>query len=159
MKENVLDVLMYLFDNYMDDEEAPQPDRDQLARELEQAGFRDGEIEKAFGWLEGLAEYQQEGAQALPDPVYSARVFAPEERERLDVECRGLILYLEQTGILSASHREIVLDRLMALDSDEIDLDQVKWVTLMVLFNMPGQEAELACMEGLVYGGNVGMFH
>lgn len=159
MKENVLDVLLYLFDNYMDDEEAVQPDRDELARELEQAGFRNGEIEKAFGWLEGLAEYQQEATYARPHPTQSARVFAPEERERLDVDCRGLILYLEQTGILSASHREIVLDRLMALESDDIDLDQVKWVTLMVLFNMPGQEAELACMEDLVYGGHIGMFH
>ena len=41
-------------------------------------------------------------------------------------------------------------DRIMALETDDIDLDTVKWVVLMVLFNQPGQEAAYAWMEGLV---------
>jgi len=38
-------------------------------------------------------------------------------------------------------------DRAMALDQDELDLDDLKWVVLMVLFNQPGSEAAYAWME------------
>ena len=45
----------------------------------------------------------------------------------------------------------VVLDRLMARESHEIDLEDVKWVVLMVLFNQPGQEANFAWMEDLMF--------
>ena len=32
MKENVLDVLMYLFETYIDAEEEPEPDHNELSR-------------------------------------------------------------------------------------------------------------------------------
>jgi Smg protein len=38
----------------------------------------------------------------------------------------------------------------MALEDDDIDLDQLKWVVLMVLFNQPGHESAYAWMEDLV---------
>ena len=62
MKENVLDVLMYLFENYFYDEPDDTPDRDSMEESLHQAGFSNGEINKAFDWLDGLAEqrYQPE---------------------------------------------------------------------------------------------------
>ena len=59
----------------------------------------------------------------------------------------GFLLFLEQHGVLDADQRELVLDRAMALDQDEIDLDDLKWVVLMVLFNQPGSEAAYAWME------------
>jgi Smg protein len=44
-----------------------------------------------------------------------------------------------------------VIDRLLALDTDELDLEQVKWVVLMVLSSQPGQELAYARMEDLVF--------
>jgi len=70
---------------------------------------------------------------------------------RLTVECRGLLLSLEQVGILSAQQREIVIDRLLALDAEDLDIEQVKWVVLMVLSSQPGQEQACARMEDLVF--------
>ena len=55
MKENVLDVLMYLFETYTDADSEPESDRGALRAELERAGFRAGEIEKALEWLDGQA--------------------------------------------------------------------------------------------------------
>jgi Smg protein len=40
----------------------------------------------------------------------------------------------------------------MALDQEELDLDDLKWVVLMVLFNQPGSEAALAWMETQIFG-------
>ncbi len=47
MKENVLDVLMYLFETYIDAEEEPEPDQNELRDELSRAGFGDSEIDRA----------------------------------------------------------------------------------------------------------------
>ena len=150
MKENVLDVLMYLFENYFYDEPDDTPDRESMEENLHQAGFSNGEIDKAFSWLDGLAEqrYQPEFAMATDQPI---RVFVESEIDRLDTACRDFLMYLSNTGILDAQRRELVLDRLMALESDEITLEDVKWVVLMVLFNQPGQEANYAWMEDLMF--------
>lgn len=161
MKENVLEVLIYLFDNYMDEEEARwEPDRESLTEELEQAGFMDGEIEKAFAWLEGLATHREQppGKEQIHTEA-ALRIYSERENERLDAECLGFVMFLEQNGILTPAHREIVIERIMALDSDDIDLDQVKWVILMVLFNLPGQEAAYAWMEDLVFDQTIGRVH
>ena len=150
MKENVLDVLMYLFENYFYDEPDEQPDRESMEENLHEAGFSNGEIDKAFEWLDGLAEqrYQPEFKVQSSEPI---RIFIDSEMNRLDTMCRDFLMYLSNTGILDAQRRELVLDRLMALESDEIALEDVKWVVLMVLFNQPGQEANYAWMEDLMF--------
>ncbi|MDD2864235.1 MAG: DUF494 family protein, partial [Methylococcales bacterium] len=55
MKENIFDVLMYLFENYMDDEREIPPDNDIVKTELLEAGFEHKEVVRAFDWLESLA--------------------------------------------------------------------------------------------------------
>jgi Smg protein len=150
MKENVLDVLMYLFENYMDDETGMDANQEALKAELVAAGFPEAEINKAFSWLEGLVQ-AQENRLDLASTNRSVRIFTPQEAGRLNVECRGFLLFLEQVGVLDQATRELVIDRVMALEAEEIDLEQLKWVILMVLFNQPGHEAALAWMEDLVF--------
>lgn len=152
MKENILDVLMYLFENYMDDDNQLDHDQDTLKIELVEAGFPSVEVNKAFAWLEGLAEQQTfpiNGYQG--SRVAAMRAYLPEEMEKLDVDCRGFLLFLEQVGVLDTLSRELVIDRAMALDTDDFNLEQLKWVILMVLFNQPGQEAAFTWMEELIY--------
>ena len=150
MKENVLDLLMYLFENYIYDEPEAEPDRDDLSESLEQAGFSATEIERAFSWLDGLAEQRQtpDMHEHSTDPM---RLFSMDESDRIDVEARGFLMYLENANVLDPARRELVLDRLMALDADEIGLEDLKWVVLRVLFNQPGQEANYAWMEDLMF--------
>ena len=158
MKENVLDVLMYLFETYTDADAEPEPDRNALRGELERAGFHDREIDKALEWLDGLAAREE-------DPVWQSptdraiRVFNEEEYTRLDSDCRGYIMYLEQIGILTPAQRELVIDRLMALGEEEADIEQIKWVVLMVLFSQPGQENAYARMEDLVFENRISAAH
>jgi Smg protein len=159
MKENVLDVLMYLFENYLDDDDnETEADRETLTVELEEAGFAKLEINKAFDWLENLARNPPDSEQPIAQRD-ALRVYAPQELEKLTVECRGFLQYLENIGILEPAQREVVVDRIMALDNAEIDLEQVKWIILMVLFNRPGQEDAYARMEELVFDDSLGVMH
>lgn len=145
MKESILDVLLYLFEHYFSEDADIVRDRDTLQNSLIQVGFSPTEINKAFDWLDALAEQRPAVSVARVDgPV---RIFHGPELDKLDVEGRGFLMFLEQHGILDANQRELVLDRAMALDQDDLDLDDLKWVVLMVLFNQPGAEAAYAWME------------
>jgi Smg protein len=150
MKENVLDVLMYLFETYVDAEEEPEPDQSELRLELSRAGFGDAEIERALEWLDGLTD-RQESLDYGNQTAHGTRIYNEFEHERLDSSCRGYITYLEQIAILSPPQREILVDRLLALETADIDVEQIKWVVLMVLFSQPGQELAYARMEDLVF--------
>lgn len=158
MSESVLDVLMYLFETYSEQEQDqdPEPDQSVLREELLQAGFGEPEVDRALDWLDGLSSRQSKPFEAAP-AERSMRLFNAFELSRIDAECRGYILYLEQIGILSPYQRELVIDRLMALGAGDIDVEQVKWVVLMVLFSQPGQEKAFARMEDLVFEENTGM--
>jgi len=163
MKQNIFDVLMYLFENYMNDEVGFDVDEDSLRNELQEAGFHLGQIAQAFDWLEGLTNYQEEGQFPSFNPEHrpdtSTRVYTQEECDKLDTDSRGFLMFLEQTGVLDSMTREMVVDRIMALDTDETDIEQLKWVVLMVLFNQPGFDGSISWMEELVFDEAMGQLH
>jgi Smg protein len=150
MKETVMDVLMYLFDNYIEEEVEFSPDQESLKIQLKEAGFGGQQVDKAFDWLEGLALRKESNISVHLTDTKSLRLFNDNEIAKLDADCRGFLLYLEQAGVLSVSERELVIDRVMALETDDIDLQKLKWVVLMVLFNQPDKEAAIAWMEDIV---------
>ena len=147
---SVLDILIYVFDRYMLNEVPEVPERERLARDLERAGFAPAKVERALDWLTDLA-FHHGGEPLAADTVHGGvRVFSDSELARLSTECRGFLMTLERLGVLSAPQREIVVDRMLALDADELDTEQLKWVVLMVLSSQPGQEQAFARMEDLV---------
>jgi len=158
MKETVLDVLMYLFECFVDGEDTPEPSKNELREELEQAGFRHREIDRALEWLDGLKSPKVTTNSVTPH-FPTLRVFDRSEHERLDTSCRGYLLHLEQLGILSPVQRELVIDRLLALDSDDIDIEHIKWVVMMVLFSQPSQQQEYERMEDLVFAEDPDWLH
>jgi Smg protein len=147
MTGSVLDILIYVFDQYMLAEAPDVPERETLAADLERAGFGRQNVERALDWLADLA-----GERSRPNidsHQRALRVFSSDELERISTSCRGYLLQLESEGILSPLQREIVIDRLV--DSDEVDIDRLKWLVLMVLSSQPGQEQACARMEDLVF--------
>jgi Smg protein len=66
---------------------------------------------------------------------------------------------LEHIGILQPAQRELAIDRLLALDHDEIDIEQAKWVVMMVLFSQPGQQEAYTQMEDLVFAEGSAWLH
>jgi Smg protein len=87
------------------------------------------------------------------------RVFDRGELERLDAAARGYLLQLEQIGLLLPMQRELVIDRLLALDAEEIDVEQIKWVVMMVLFSQPDQHEAYAQMEDLISSEDPAWLH
>jgi len=53
----------------------------------------------------------------------------------------------------------MVIDRVMGLETNEFELDDLKWIILMVLFNVPGNESAYTQMEELLYTKEQGILH
>lgn len=147
MKETIFDVLMYLFEHYMDNEVDLFPDSDNIKSELTQAGFDLNDVDKAFIWLESLSAQRD----IIPTVATSVRIFSGEEKLKLDLECRDLLMFLERSGILSPTNREIVIDRTLALEDEEISIEKLKWIILLVLLSQPDEEIAFSRMEDIVY--------
>ena len=135
------DVLMYLFENCQQSELAY--DRERVARKLSAAGFDDSDISEALRWLAGVVHTPPAAAVPLPDTRVSFRAYAPRELAKLDARCRGFLMTLEQSGILSAQNRELVLERALAASGDALTLEQLKLIILMVLWNQQTPTSQL----------------
>jgi Smg protein len=157
----MFDILMYLFENYIHSEAEIMVDQESLTDELTRAGFHQDEIYKALSWLEKLAALQDTEAYPYLTRVgrRSVRVYIDDEMQLLDVECRGFLLFLEQVNVLDFTTREMVIDRVMELDTKFFSIDDLKWVVLMVLFNVPGKENAYSQMEDLIFDEQEGPLH
>ncbi|WP_070970285.1 DUF494 family protein [Vibrio sonorensis] len=158
----MMDILMYLFETYIHSDVELQVNQDELEEELLRAGFHQKDIYKALVWLEDLAALQQSerhSAISVCSAAASTRIYTNREKARLNMQCRGFILFLEQVNVLTTETREMVIDRVMGLETEEFELDDLKWIVLMVLFNVPGNENAYTLMEELLYSKEQGILH
>lgn len=157
----MFDILVYLFENYIHNESDIYVNHADLTKELSRAGFHEDDIFKALKWLDSLSALQESHVKPYLTKSSSSavRVYTQDERQRLDTEGQGFLLFLEQINVLDAATREMVIDRLMDLDNSSISLEDLKWVVLMVLFNVPGRESAYAQMEDLIFDEPTGPLH
>lgn len=127
------DILVYLFENCQQHEVSNEQER--IAKKLSAAGFEESDISEALTWLAGVARGPHRSFAPLPASGAAFRAYAPKELAKLDAECRGLLIYFEQSGILSPSTRETVIERALAATGDGLTIEQLKLVVLMVLWN------------------------
>ncbi len=156
MKENMFDVLLYLFHNYFEID--LNPGENILTQELAAAGFDNEEIHQAFDWLSGLHHL---ASHAYPDSLStsrSMRYYADSEAKIIGSESRGLLISLEVSGILNPLQREWVIDRVLALSEREITLEHVKWIVLIVLWRQ-GSSKDYLFVEDLLFGNNHPQMH
>ena len=128
----MFDILVYLFENYVHADACPEPA--QLARKLTAAGFEEEEITEALEWLSGLRQLSDGERPAHFARAGSLRIYGDDEQVRLGVECRGFLLFLENSGILDSECREMIVERALALGETEIELENLKVIVLMVLW-------------------------
>lgn len=166
IKQSVVDVLMFLFERYLDDDEAMETnrvteERDNIQLRLEEMGFHNQEINQAFDWLEDLAELQadiQDKQQYVAIKETSTRIYSEEEKKLIGLESIGFLSFLEQTNILTDVTRELILDRVIAL-GQPLDAEQLKWIIMIVLHTHPGEDNALALMEDFLFDENIEHLH
>ncbi len=164
MKQNVVDVLMYLFENIITDENPVFPENEHMFDRLEELGFPQHEILLAFDWLEDLAEIHTELLTSTQNKenkptmnTLSVRIYSELEKLLLDQNCISFLIQLEQSQVITPVSREVILDRVIALDV-ELELEQLKWIIMIVLYSQPGEENAYAWMESLIFEDHQGSY-
>ena len=162
IKQSVVDVLMFLFERYLDDDELNETsrvteERDSILLRLEEMGFHNQEINQALDWLEDLADLQND-EQFAPVKASSTRIYSKEEKKLINLESIGFLNFLEQSNILTPVTRELILDRVIAL-GQPLDEEQLKWIIMIVLHTHPGEENAIALMEDFIFDDVIDSIH
>jgi Smg protein len=157
MSDNVLDVLTYMFGDLFEEVEleigeSAELSGDQLKARLSDAGFDETGIDNAFTWLENMAS-AEEGENKTPTPsVGSVRIYTTEEQLKLNNECRNFLLFMENSGHMNVMQREIVIQQAVSLGKGSVDLEDLKWVMMMVLGNSSNlDEVSAEQIESIVF--------
>ena len=154
----MFEILNYLVERYFD--LGAYPDLATLPRQLAAAGFEPDDIDQAVDWLTGLE-------QASPDvvrgtrrshPAGALRHYAAAEARKISCDGRGYLHFLEGAGVLGPAQREVVVDRIMALDEPEVGLEQIKLIVLMVLWNQ-GEMLDSLLVDELLASERTGTLH
>jgi Smg protein len=158
---SVLKVLIYVYDHYMLADPADVPERHRMLADLQRRGFSVSEVVHAMEWLSALVGDQRAspGATEAESARGALRVFDDGELSRLSADSRAFLMLLDRQHVLTAQQRELVIERALALDVDEVEVEveQLKWVVLLVLSSQPGQELAFARFESVMSaaGGTV----
>jgi Smg protein len=156
---SVLKVLIYVYDHYMLADPADVPERHRMLEDLQRRGFSVSEVVHAMEWLSALVGDQRAspGAGDAESAGGALRVFDDGELSRLSADSRAFLMLLDRQHVLTARQRELVIERALALDVDEVEVEQLKWVVLLVLSSQPGQELAFARFESVMSaaGGTV----
>ncbi|MGC2458018.1 MAG: DUF494 domain-containing protein [Gallionellaceae bacterium] len=128
----MFDILMFLFESYF--HAGSYPDSEKLSLKLSAVGFEEEEIRHALTWLTDLKQLTHADYPAVINNS-GARCFADLELQRISPEAFRFIAFWEQSRMITPVEREMILDRSVALHQDNLPLNQVKLITLMVLWN------------------------
>jgi Smg protein len=128
----MFDILMFLFESYANAGSYPDPDK--LSLKLAAAGFEDEEISQALNWLSGMKRLTPADYPAAINHG-GIRHFAALEQQRISAEALNFLTFWEQSGMISAVEREMIIDRAVSLGFEQLSLDKLKLIALLVLWN------------------------
>ena len=146
IKEDFLDILLYLFEYYSEDPVRESDTSFVIRDHLIDAGFQDAAIDHAMDWVE-IFKNQGENMMLHTPSNSSIRILSDDEKNLLDVECQNYISRLEKFGLLTPEKRELLIDELTSIGFEPMDLEVVKALSILMLFQEPSVEVRLHAYE------------
>ena len=146
IKEDFLDILLYLFEYYSEDPVRESDTSFVIRDHLIDAGFQDAAIDHAMDWVEIFKNPKEDIMLHIPSSS-SVRILSDDEKNLLDVECQNYISRLEKFGLLTPEKRELLIDKLTSIGFEPMDLEVVKALSILMLFQEPSVEVRLHAYE------------
>jgi Smg protein len=144
----MFEVLVFMFENYF--AHHAMPDSDVLTQELSAAGFAQSDITGAVSWFDEMKTMLNQ-----PPAIYShqhtgMRMFAPQELKKINMESISFILFLQQANVINDVERDLIIDRAMALKQEQITIEEMRWITMIALWNA-GREKDYLFVEDALF--------
>ncbi len=144
----MFDVLVFMFENYFANH--AQPDDKIMEQELSEAGFEKNDIDGAFDWFEQMKSMLNAPELDYEHQESAMRCFSPSEQKKINIESLGFVIFLQQASVINDVERDLIIDRAMALKQDRIKIEEMRWITMMALWNK-GREKDYAFVEDAVF--------
>jgi len=144
----MFDVLVFMFENYFTNHALP--DNKTMEQELAEAGFEQNDIAGAFDWFQEMKLMLTAPELDYDHSSSATRAFAPSELKKINLESLSFIIFLQQAGIINDVERDLIIDRAMALKQARIKIEEMRWITMMALWNK-GREKDYAFVEDAVF--------
>lgn len=152
----MFEVLVFMFENYFANH--AMPNNDVMEQELSAAGFEQTDILGAFDWFQEMKS-RLHRADAFYSHKHSGhRVFSETERKKINTESLGFVVFLQQAGVINDMERDLIVDRAMALKQQEITVEEMRWITMIALWN-EGREKDYLFVEDALFNPRGSTIH
>lgn len=150
----MFEVLVFIFENYFANHVQASNrsvlDDEVMEQELSAAGFEQSDILGAFDWFQ-----EMKLMLAAPNVNYvhansAMRAYNPLELEKINTESMGFIIFLQQANVINDVERDLIIDRAMALKQPHIHIEEIRWITMMALWNK-GREKDYLFVEDALF--------
>jgi Smg protein len=78
------------------------------------------------------------------------RVFTANENKKINIESISFIIFLQQANVINDVERDLIIDRAMALKQEQIKIEEMRWITMIALWN-EGREKDYLFVEDALF--------
>lgn len=144
----MFEVLVFMFENYFASHAIP--DDEVMEQELFAAGFEQSDIVGAFSWFQEMKLMLTSSETTYSHAATAMRAFTSNELKKINTESLSFIIFLQQAGVINDMERDLIIDRAMALTQVEIKIEEMRWITMMALWNQ-GREKDYLFVEDAMF--------
>ena len=144
----MFEVLVFMFENYF--AHHAMPNNEVLAQELSAAGFAQTDISGAVNWFDEMKTMLNQPVAVYSHQKTGMRIFAELEQKKINLESISFILFLQQANVINDVERDLIIDRAMALKQQQISIEEMRWITMIALWNA-GREKDYLFVEDAMF--------
>ena len=144
----MFEVLVFMFENYI--AHHTLPDNEIMTQELSAAGFEQPDIVGAVDWFREMKTMLIEPTAEYAHQHTSIRQLADCELKKISLESLSFVLFLQQASVINDVERDLILDRAMALKQEHINIEEMRWITMIALWNV-GREKDYLFVEDALF--------
>lgn len=144
----MFEVLVFMFENYYANHSTT--DNATIEQELSEAGFDQHDILGAFDWYNQMKTMLDDTRLHYTHADTAMRFFTNSEIKKINQESLGFIIFLQQANVIDDAERDLIIDRAMALKQDAIKIEEMRWITMIALWNK-GREKDYSFVEDALF--------
>jgi Smg protein len=134
---SMMNILAQVFRAILDHHLHTQPSQTPLSLQLKASGIPQELVQRALQWLEKFFAYDpvfyDTLNHGLTQESMTYRLYASQETERLGIGGQEYLTDLTLKRVLSPGKREFLIDCIMSEDITQLTLQQLRFLTFMVL--------------------------
>lgn len=144
----MFEVLVFIFENYI--AHHALPDNDVMAQELSAAGFNQKDIQGAVGWYQEMKSMLTQTSAVYSHQHSATRILTDSEFKKINIESISFVLFLRQANVINDVERDLIIDRAMALKQELVSIEEMRWITMIALWN-EGREKDYLFVEDALF--------